>query len=198
MLCCSEYGIHRACCLWLWDCNNSQEPVLHVAPHRQTGRRRKVLQARHDRQIPVGMGQWFKGYHRQLGVGTLTHRLSTWHCSVTFSSLILCFFFLLKVTLFLYSLANCIKTRCNNPKQKLQWVTGLSTHLLVRCGHVPLMTNIIGEKREWGWAGRHALWVMEDSDEKMTSHCHLLVLDDTLPSLLVLADTEGRQSGQPN
>lgn len=43
-----------------------------------------------------------------------------------------------------------------------------------------------------------ALWVMEDSDEKMTSHCHLLVLDDTLASLLVLDDAEGRQSSQPN
>lgn len=147
MPCSSEYGIQTACCLWLWDCKNSQEPVLHVAFHRQTGRRRNVLQARHDRQIPVGTGQRFKGYHPQLGGGHINPYAFhlTLPNDVFISDTI---FFLFRVTLFLYSLANCIKTRCNIPKQKLQWVTGLSTHLLVSSGHVLLMTNIIGEK--WG------------------------------------------------
>lgn len=157
MPCSSEYGIQTACCLWLWDCKNSQEPVLHVAPHRQTGRRRNVLQARHDRQIPVGTIQRLpppavSGHiNPQAFLLTLPSDVFHFRYYVFFFWKLHCFYTLLPIVSKLGVLS--LNKSCSG------WLGCLHISWLV---HGLLMTNIIGKKGgEAGQTGTlSALWVM--------------------------------------
>lgn len=75
---------------------------------------------------------------------------------------------------------------------------------LVSTGYVLLVTNIVSEKEEWGWAGRHARFplVMTEGGKEMPTNrgssccCGDHDTGTYIPLRPVPADTEGRQSSQ--
>lgn len=172
---------------------NNQDPILQTA-HRQAKEECAV-----DETWPTDSSVHWTVIHRlppQLRVDTLTHRQSTGYSPVTFSFLILYFFFL---TLHCFHNLLPIVSKLGMACRNKCWNRRLDVYAWIVLVPFFFVTNTVGEKEEWGWAGRHAhvpLVMIKGSKEMPTNRGRAALWGPSRWHLRVITSSAGWYSSQ--